>query len=148
MYVPPHLRNKNQETISIMPITNIESNTQSWLDKIKITKQSNKKKTYPYGYMVFEKKNNITTIVQDYPTIKSDIQDNLYVMDRHKEYDIEDTMKDLTDGCIDNHNYDNEIQHQEWLYKIDTEWDVDNDDSADESDSLCDSDLDYEYEEF
>lgn len=151
MYIPPHLRknssNDNDDVDFMLPIHE-PTNQPSWSDKIKMTKEKEKKKEYPVGYMVFEKRNNITTIVQNNPTIKNEIENNLYVIDRHNEYKFEDDMKDLTDGCIDNHNYDNEINHQEWLNKLDTEWELEYEDSGDESDSLCDSDLDYDFDDF
>ena len=150
MYIPPHLRNAtvNNKFDAITLPSYQPTNQPSWLDKIKMTKEKEEKKAYPVGYMVFEKRNNIIHIVQQYPTIKNEIDDNLYVMDRHNEYEIEDDMKDLTDGCIDNHDYDNEIKHLVWLNKLDTEWELEDEDSGEESDSLYDSDLDYEFDDF
>ena len=151
MYIPPHIRKATVKQDSydntVLPVHD-PSGQPSWLDKIKMTKEKAQKKEYPVGYMVFESRNNITTIVQNNFTIESEINNNLYVMDRHNEYKIEDEMKDLTDGCIDYHNYDNEINHLNWLNKLDTEWDLDYDDSCDETDSLCDSDLDYDFDDF
>ena len=112
MYIPPHLRNKNIEQMNI-PIIKSPVNEMSWIDKIKITKEKEKKKKYPAGYMIFEKKDNIIRIVQNDIVVKNDIVNNLYVSNRHNEYDIEDSMKDLNDGYIYNHDYDNEISHLE-----------------------------------
>ena len=149
MYIPPHLRNNKVENEQINMATHtLPSNEMSWSDKIKMTKEQETKKEYPPGYMIFEIRNNTTTIVQNYPKIENDINDNLYVLDRHNEYDLEDDMKDLSDGCIDSHNYDNEIHHLNWLERIETEWDMEVDDSGGESDSQYDSEHEEFYEDF